>query len=330
MTRPVDATPISSMFAPPPPTSSGKKRPSDFGDKVLRFEGASESTERKALATVCEVHGPIAFIDFSYGSTSGYIRFKTADGAQAALFAFKAAPPELSGTTPRWRLLSTDEAEAYSNAVKEKRREGDARKKEGSEARSGARGVMLSFDGVLPHTERRTLQALCETHGPVAFVDFRFGETSGYVRFKSADGAQAAHAAFASFAPTVAGPTPSSADQPADATPTWRLLSQEEEDTYYESVQSKKRHGRDGMATGSLATTASQPYEPSNLPPSCVVKVCASHCAGTALAQHWHCTGTALALPLALRWHCPWRCAGTVPGTPLAPHWHRTALRRPV
>lgn len=200
------------------------KKRTDLGNKMIRFEGASERTERKELAAVCEPHGPIAFIDFAYGESSGYVRFKAADGAQAAHFALRAAPPEIAGVTPRWRMLTEEEAETYSAAVKAKRQEGDAKKRESaasSGGRAGARGVMLAFDGVLPNTARSALQAVCEPHGAVAFVDFRFGETSGYVRFKAAEGAQAACAAFAAFAPAVAG-AEAAEGAPADATPSWR------------------------------------------------------------------------------------------------------------
>ena len=97
--------------APTAAATAGKKR-SDLGNKMIRFEGASDRTERKALAAACESHGAIAFIDFRYGETSGYVRFKTADGAQAAHRALGSAPPEISGATPRWRMLSEEEAEA--------------------------------------------------------------------------------------------------------------------------------------------------------------------------------------------------------------------------
>ena len=54
---------------------------------------------------------------------------------------------------------------------------------------------VVAFSGVKPDTDRAIISSLCGEYGLVAYVDFRFGETTGMIRFRSTLGARAALAA---------------------------------------------------------------------------------------------------------------------------------------
>ena len=45
-------------------------------------------------------------------------------------------------------------------------------------------GLILRFDGASADTDRSQISSLCAHFGEVAYVDFRFGETMGFVRFR--------------------------------------------------------------------------------------------------------------------------------------------------
>ena len=53
-------------------------------------------------------------------------------------------------------------------------------------------GVIAAFQNVHPQTQSKTLRILFELLAPVSFVDYSYGKKRGYVRFKSAYGAQLA------------------------------------------------------------------------------------------------------------------------------------------
>ena len=220
--------------------------------KVLQFDGASPSTNRSEIAALCGAHGDVAFVDFSFGATSGHVRFRTSEGATAALAALSAGAAEVGGATPTWRILSEEEVIAYWDQSK-KSKEGATQLPIGrqppvrAKLRNSEQGIVLKFERADPSTNRTDLTALCSNYGDVAFVDFKFHETSGYVRFRSSEGAQAALAALGEATVQVGG-----------ATPVWRLLSPEEESSYREGVQAHKRLREDAPSRAS-----SKPLEPS-------------------------------------------------------------------
>ena len=62
----------------------------------------------------------MAFVDFSSGETSGYIRFRTAEGASSALSALGSTA--VDGATLTWRQLTGAEAQAYRDQVQAAKR----------------------------------------------------------------------------------------------------------------------------------------------------------------------------------------------------------------
>ena len=52
-------------------------------------------------------------------------------------------------------------------------------------------GLILRFDGASADTDRSQISSLCAHFGEVAYVDFRFGETMGFVRFRKPEAANA-------------------------------------------------------------------------------------------------------------------------------------------
>ena len=58
----------------------------------------------------------VAFLDYTRGAPSGFVRFKTADGAKAAYAALEAEERRAGG--PKWRLLTDVEAEEYRKESK--------------------------------------------------------------------------------------------------------------------------------------------------------------------------------------------------------------------
>ena len=225
--------------------------------KVLAFEGASPTTDRAEIATLCGAHGEVAFVDFRFGEILGYVRFRSTEGAAAALAALSGGSFEIAGATPRWRLLGDDEATAYWEQSKKARvaaggasASAVAPRPSHKAGSGGAGAIVLRFEQADPQTNRTDLTALCAAHGEVAFVDFSFGSTAGYVRFRSPEGAQAALAALGDGKTVIGG-----------ATPQWHLLSEEEEHAYREAVQQAKKRPRDERAAA--ASSSRTPAEPS-------------------------------------------------------------------
>ena len=245
-------------FAPPAQGSSEPR------GKVLFFSNASDITSRNELNAACAQHGEVAYVDFKYGDTTGYVRFKRHDGAQAALEQLQAKPVTIANATPAWRLLSAEEAAAYNKrrGETEQRDKAKAERKASKPERPVLHGVVLRFEGASENTNRNDLLAACsQGGGDVAFVDFRFGDTSGAVRFKTAEGCQAALQALQGGAVEISGQVPS-----------WRLLSEEEEDAYRSAVQAKKSGASgSGSAASVPATPAGAPAGAASLEPSLVV-----------------------------------------------------------
>ena len=92
-------------FAPPPAQAQQKPEkafvPFSFAPKILRFDGVSPDTDRNAIASLCKQHGEVAFVDFRFGETTGYVRFRKPEGAKAAQEALTGS--EVSGgAVPSW------------------------------------------------------------------------------------------------------------------------------------------------------------------------------------------------------------------------------------
>jgi predicted nuclease of restriction endonuclease-like (RecB) superfamily len=110
------------------PRPSHKAGSGGAGAIVLRFEQADPQTNRTDLTALCAAHGEVAFVDFSFGSTAGYVRFRSPEGAQAALAALGDGKTVIGGATPQWHLLSEEEEHAYREAVQQaKKRPRDER-----------------------------------------------------------------------------------------------------------------------------------------------------------------------------------------------------------
>jgi len=241
-------------FRPPtfaaPPASAAKVAGLAKAKTILRFESASASTDRNDLKQLCSQYGEVAFVDFRFGETTGYIRFRNPDGASAALSALSSDGHEIAGATPSWSALSDEQAEQYMKAATKKKEPAAAGSAPraaygGTQRPAGEKGVVLRFEGVDPKTERSELSTLCAHYGDVAYVDFKYGETSGHVRFRSSMGCKTAFGQLSSgSAPPING-----------VVPTWRLLSEEEEEAYREAVVTKKR-GRAEMSGGGGGSSA--------------------------------------------------------------------------
>ena len=102
-------------LAAPPPTHDVKPpaQYQPFAPKVLQFLGASPTTDRTAIAEACVQYGEVAFVDFRFGETVGYVRFKRHEGARAASDVLASTPIELNGATPTWHLLDQAESKQY-------------------------------------------------------------------------------------------------------------------------------------------------------------------------------------------------------------------------
>ena len=94
---------------------------------VLRVEGLGGAADREALSALCSAHGEIAFIDYQRGEADGYVRFRAAEGAAAALQALCAAPAEVGGATPSWRTMTDTEEDEYYERVRQKRQRTDGK-----------------------------------------------------------------------------------------------------------------------------------------------------------------------------------------------------------
>ena len=183
----------------------------------------------------------MAHVDFRYGSTTGHVRFRKLEGAQAAFAALSGGAVSIGSAAPAWSTLTAEQAEEYWKQAEASRAAfaaGQAPSGYGGVARPAPRdasekGVVLRFDGAASNTERNDLTALCAHYGDVAYVDFKFGATSGHVRFRSTLGARTALGQLSSGTVMVGG-----------AFPTWRMLSEEEEAAYREAVQAKKQESR--------------------------------------------------------------------------------------
>mgnify|MGYP001180316038 CR=1 FL=1 len=64
-----------------PPASAAKAAGLAKAKTILRFESASASTDRNDLKQLCSQYGEVAFVDFRFGETTGYIRFRNPDGS---------------------------------------------------------------------------------------------------------------------------------------------------------------------------------------------------------------------------------------------------------
>ena len=243
-------------FRPPPPASDLPR------GKVLFFENASATTNRNDLIALCARHGDVGFVDFRYGETTGYVRFKRHDGAHAALAALSGGTVEVGGATPSWRLLTAEESAAYNKrrSETEQRDKARAERQASKPERVVEKGVVLRFEGAATDTNRNDLMAACTAAegSEVAFVDFKFGDTSGSVRFKTAYGCMAALRLLSAGTVEIGGQTP-----------TWRMLTEEEEEAYRAAVQSKKPKAGEqaaggGASSGAAGTgSATAPLEPS-------------------------------------------------------------------
>lgn len=234
--------PAMHIGAPPPPQLV-----------LLRFENASVTTERTEVATLCSQFGEVAYVDFRFGEQIGYVRFRRPEAARAAIDALTMYPQQVDGVVPTWRLLGIDETREYWASAKSSKAasvmnaaaapasqgplapHSTPRAERGAapralEARPAERGLVLAFEGAEPNTDRADLNAVCNHYGVVAYIDFRFGATAGYVRFRTADGARAALGALSSGTISIGG-----------AVPSWRMLSEEEEEQYKLAVQNKKQ-----------------------------------------------------------------------------------------
>ena len=89
--------------------------------------------------------------------------------------------------------------------------------------------VLLRFENASVTTERTEVATLCSQFGEVAYVDFRFGEQIGYVRFRRPEAARAAIDALTMYPQQVDG-----------VVPTWRLLGIDETREYWASAKSSK------------------------------------------------------------------------------------------
>ena len=214
-----------SAVAPP---SAGAAVVAERG-RILRFEGAGADADREAVKKLCSPHGSVAFVDYNRGEAAGYVRFRAAAAARAALAAAPTDEGSLSALT--WSALDGDEEEAYLQAAQQKKRERDEMSRE--------HGTLLKFEHAGAETDRREVKAVCEAHGDVAFVDHAPGETSGHVRFVGAAAASAALAALTAAPVELGGGTPS-----------WSLVEPAAEDAYRQAVQQRRGGGGRGGGGG--------------------------------------------------------------------------------
>ena len=122
---------------------------------VLRVEGVGGAADREALHKVCSSHGELAFVDFHRGDADGYVRFRAAPGAAAALRALTAAPQDVGGAVPSWRALTEAEEDEYYDAVRRKRQhtegkgkgKGKGGKGKGKGGKGGGGGVCFGSRG---------------------------------------------------------------------------------------------------------------------------------------------------------------------------------------
>ena len=258
------------MSAAEPPPPAPPAAPMAPQRRVLCFEGADPATDRADLSVLCAQYGEVAFVDFRFGETVGYVRFRSEEAAKEAAKALPATSGTFSGL--KWRLLEAEEVRSYKRPPKHQHQEiTGSTETSVNDPRADRRGpaaprpveesgVVLNFQDASPNTDRGELSALCSHYGDVAYVDFRFGSTSGFVRFRNADGARRAVTALAAGT-TVLG----------DATPSWRLLSAEEEVEYRQSVQSRKRSRDESTAAGQACADSAAGGSASN--PSAVLHV---------------------------------------------------------
>lgn len=229
--------------------------------KILAFEGASKQSDRRELMAVCSAYGDVAFVDFQYGSTRGYVRFKQESSAAAAVNGLAKEPVEVSGVLPTWRLMGDDEVDAYWAEAKRQRgvQPSTALPFTGCSVGKPVEtyGVVLMFEGAGETADRAGLASLCTKHGEVAYIDFERGRTSGCVRFRQPEAASAALAALTAEPADVGG-----------AFPTWRMLTLEEEDAYKRDVLGRKRQremmapvDRAAGAEGNEQVASNQPLE---------------------------------------------------------------------
>jgi hypothetical protein len=142
---------------PPPNASTTKKVPSILpARKILYFQGACASTDRADLQALCAHYGEVAFVDFRFGETSGYVRFRTPEGAKAASAALAGANIEVGGKTPTWRLLEGEETRAYQHAYQAKSGKGVTAEAAASSSTGGADSSSAPRDDRRAPAEPRT------------------------------------------------------------------------------------------------------------------------------------------------------------------------------
>ena len=105
---------------------------------VLHFEGVGAEADREAIKTLAGQHADVAFVDYRRGEPAGFVRFRSASGASAALAALEAAAEEVGGSAPAWRLLGIEEEAEYKAAVLERNRGGKGGK--GGKGKGGGKG----------------------------------------------------------------------------------------------------------------------------------------------------------------------------------------------
>ena len=131
------------------PASSGAKRPreEERGPPergcVVAFDGVGPQAQRDALRQLCNKHGgdgSVAFVEFFEGAKTGYVRFKAAAGASAALAALSASPEDVGGATPAWRLLGEEEEAEYRSAAKKQKGGGKGGRGKGKGGKGKGKG----------------------------------------------------------------------------------------------------------------------------------------------------------------------------------------------
>lgn len=90
-------------------------------------------------------------------------------------------------------------------------------------------GLVLKFEGFGPDVSREDIKEVFEPYGEVSWVDFRRGDSEGYIRFAEADMVVAARDAMAESKTEFGGKLP-----------TFSILEGEEEDVYWKEVWIKK------------------------------------------------------------------------------------------
>ena len=119
-------------------------RPAPERGCVLKFEGVGAAATREAIAALAAKHGDVAFTEFWPGKTDGFVRYKAAASATAALAAI--TTEDVGGAVPTWRLLAPEEEEAYRAGNKQRRRGGGGGGRGRGRGRGGGRRPGRGFE----------------------------------------------------------------------------------------------------------------------------------------------------------------------------------------